>query len=79
MEDERVADGLIVARKRSNVRGAKGPCCLQFSESQGGKGELIKAPVNCKTCEGEYASRRRPTGSAVSDQETSGLRSEVME
>jgi hypothetical protein len=46
VEDERVADGLIVARKRSNVRGAKGPCCLQFSESQGGKGELIKAPVN---------------------------------
>jgi hypothetical protein len=46
VEDERVADGLIVARKRSNVRGAKGPCCLQFSETQGGKGELTKAPVN---------------------------------
>jgi hypothetical protein len=39
VEDERVADGPIVARKRSNVRGAKGPCCLQFSETQGGKGE----------------------------------------
>jgi hypothetical protein len=39
MEDERVADGLIVAVKRSNVPGAKGPCCLRFSETQGGKGE----------------------------------------
>jgi hypothetical protein len=39
VEGERVADGLIVAKKRSNVRGAKGPCCLQFSETQGGKGE----------------------------------------
>jgi hypothetical protein len=26
-DDERVADGSAVARKRSNVRGAKGPCC----------------------------------------------------
>jgi hypothetical protein len=25
---ERVADGSVVAKKRSNVRGAKGPCCL---------------------------------------------------
>jgi len=27
-EDERVAEGFIVAAKRSNVRGAKEPCCL---------------------------------------------------
>jgi hypothetical protein len=39
MEDERVTDGPVVVRKRSNVRGAKGPCCLQFSQTQGGKGE----------------------------------------
>ena len=26
-EGERVADGFEVAMKRSNVRGAKGPCC----------------------------------------------------
>jgi hypothetical protein len=39
VEDERVADGPIVAGKRSNVRVAKGPCCLQFCETQGGKGE----------------------------------------
>jgi hypothetical protein len=25
---ERVTDGPVVAEKRSNVRGAKGPCCL---------------------------------------------------
>jgi hypothetical protein len=28
VEDERVSDGLIVAEKRSNFRGAKEPCCL---------------------------------------------------
>src|SRR5438105_1250528 len=27
-EDERVSEGLVVAAKRSNVRGAKEPCCL---------------------------------------------------
>ncbi len=26
-EDERVAEGFVVAMKRSNDRGAKGPCC----------------------------------------------------
>ena len=26
-DDERVAEGFAVATKRSNVRGAKGPCC----------------------------------------------------
>ena len=26
-DDERVADGPVVARKRGNARGAKGPCC----------------------------------------------------
>ena len=26
-DDERVTDGLVVATKRSNVRGAKEPCC----------------------------------------------------
>src|ERR1700731_5172587 len=30
IEGERVAVGSVVAMKRSNVRGAKGPCCLQF-------------------------------------------------
>ena len=28
MEGERVSEGLIVAEKRSNVRGAKEPCCF---------------------------------------------------
>ena len=31
-EDERVAAGSAVAVKRSNVRGAKGPCHLQVSD-----------------------------------------------
>jgi hypothetical protein len=28
VEDERVLEGLMVAEKRSNFRGAKEPCCL---------------------------------------------------
>src|SRR5208283_2616203 len=28
IEGERVAAGSVVAAKRSNIRGAKGPCCL---------------------------------------------------
>ena len=28
IEGERVAEGPVVARKRSNVRGVRGPCCL---------------------------------------------------
>ena len=30
VEDERELEGSIRATKRSNVRGAKGPCCLSF-------------------------------------------------
>jgi len=30
-DDERVADGPVVARKRGNARGAKGPCCSAMS------------------------------------------------
>lgn len=39
VEDERVSEGSTVAEKRSNVRGAKRPCCLQGSDNMGGKGE----------------------------------------
>jgi hypothetical protein len=28
VEDEKASEGFIVAKKRSNVRGAKEPCCL---------------------------------------------------
>ena len=37
-DDERVTDGLGVALKRSNVRGAKGPCCLSFFRQHGRQG-----------------------------------------
>ena len=37
-----MAQGLVVAVKRSNVRGAKGPCCL-FNSAREGKDEMIKA------------------------------------
>ena len=30
VEGERDSAGSVVARNRSNVRGAKGPCCLQW-------------------------------------------------
>ena len=39
VEDERASEGLIVAQKRSNVRGAKEPCCLQQLQQMEGKGE----------------------------------------
>ena len=44
-EGERVADGSVVAMKRGNARGAKGPCCCNSSNDMGGKGEMIKAPI----------------------------------
>src|SRR6202171_2401728 len=37
-EDERVAAGSVVAMKRSNVRGAKGPCHLQCLQHRGRQG-----------------------------------------
>src|SRR5262249_5803829 len=37
-EDERVAAGSVVATKRSNVRGAKGPCHLQCLQPRGRQG-----------------------------------------
>src|SRR3954453_4384898 len=37
-DDERVADGLVVAAKRSNVRGAKEPCCSSFFQQHGRQG-----------------------------------------
>jgi len=38
VEDERELEGSIRATKRSNVRGAKGPCCLQWLEQNGRQG-----------------------------------------
>src|SRR6266571_72620 len=35
---ERVTDGSAVAKKRSNLRGAKGPCCLYRFQQQGRQG-----------------------------------------
>ena len=45
-EDERVAAGSAVAMKRSNVRGAKGPCHLQRLRRKEGKDEMIKASID---------------------------------
>src|ERR1700739_2454253 len=45
-EDERVAAGSGVARKRSNVRGAKGPCHLQCIQRKEGKEEVTKASID---------------------------------
>src|SRR2546421_11184475 len=45
-EDERVAAGSGVARKRSNVRGAKGPCHLQCLQRKEGKDEMTKASID---------------------------------
>ena len=45
-EDERVAAGSAVAMKRSNVRGAKGPCHLQRLRRKEGKDEMTKASID---------------------------------
>ena len=45
-EDERVAAGSVVARKRRNVRGAKGPCHLQLLQHREGKDEMMKASID---------------------------------
>jgi hypothetical protein len=37
-DDKRVADGLVVAWRRSNVRGAKEPCCSTFFQQHGRQG-----------------------------------------
>ena len=41
-EDEKVAAGSVVATKRSNVRGAKGPCHLQCLQHKEGKDERTR-------------------------------------
>src|SRR5229473_5045407 len=45
-EDERVAAGSVVATKRSNARGAKGPCHLQSLQHREGKDEMTKASID---------------------------------
>src|SRR5882724_1819543 len=45
-EDERVAAGSVVAMKRSNVCGAKGPCHLQCLQHREGKDEMIKTSID---------------------------------
>src|SRR5262245_35715505 len=37
-DDERVSDGPVVATKRGNARGAKGPCCSGFLRRHGRQG-----------------------------------------
>src|SRR5258707_8875419 len=41
-----VADGFGVCRKRSNVRGAKGPCHLQCLQRKEGKDAMTKASID---------------------------------
>src|ERR1700752_1477939 len=45
-EDERVAAGSGGATKRSNARGAKGPCHLQSLQHREGKDEMTKASID---------------------------------
>jgi RNA-directed DNA polymerase len=46
VEGERVAEGPVVAMKRSNFRRAKRPCCLQRLQQEEGKGEMTKTPIS---------------------------------
>src|SRR5215831_9348111 len=43
VEDERVLEGPIVARKRGNTCGAKGPCCLSWFQRNGRQGRNEKS------------------------------------
>ena len=43
---ERVAAGSVVAMKRSNVRGARGPYNLRCLQRKEGKDEMIKASID---------------------------------
>ena len=36
----------VVAERRGNARGAKGPCCTECRNQQGRQGEMIKAPIS---------------------------------
>src|SRR5207342_2008616 len=45
-EDKRVAAGSVVATKRRNVRGAKGPCHLQSLQHKEGNDEMTKASID---------------------------------
>src|SRR5262249_61045960 len=42
-DGERVSDGPIVALRRGNARGAKGPCCSYFFHQHGRQGRGDKA------------------------------------
>src|ERR1700686_5354714 len=61
VEDERGAAGSAVPRKRSNVRGAKGPCHLQRLQHREGKDEMTKASIDLQGL------RRRVYGKAKAD------------
>ena len=50
--------GPVFARRRSHVRGARGPCRLQFSQTLGAR-VIGKHPSVCKTCAGEYRSKAK--------------------
>jgi hypothetical protein len=45
-EGERVAEGLVVAVKRSNVRGAKRPNCCNDSDKKEGNRRMTNAPIS---------------------------------
>ena len=45
-DDERVAEGFVVALKRRNGRGAKEPYCSYSSDYMGGRGGMIKTPID---------------------------------
>jgi hypothetical protein len=56
-----VAAGSVLARKRSNVRGAKGPCHLRCLRRKEGKDEMTKASIDLQDM------RRRLYGKAKAE------------
>jgi hypothetical protein len=56
-DGERVADGSVVATKRGNACGAKGPCWLHASDNMGGRGAKINGVYQSARPEAEALRR----------------------
>ena len=75
-EDETVAAGSVVALKRGNARGAKGPCCTQLLRStKRGRGEPIDSSVNLQELRRRVYVKAKAFGPITLDAKCAGARS----
>ncbi len=75
-EDETVAAGSVVALKRGNARGAKGPCCTQLLRStKRGRDEPINSSVSLQELRRRIYVKAKATGPITLDAKCAGARS----